>query len=315
VALLEGRWAEARRLAEAGVAFATIGHAQSAGAALGLLARRQGGPEAAWARVRERHPAGPGTEPGGCFFLPGRALQGLAAELALDAGDRATAARWIAAHGRWLDWSGAVLWQAEHALLRARHARLAGDLAAATAHAAAALARAGDPRQPLALLAAHRLLGELALEAGRPDEGVPHLDAALTLADACAAPYERALTLLALADLRGAAGAGEHARTLLDEVRVICTPLRAAPTLARAEALAAQFATAPPPPAAYPAGLTLREVEVLRLLARGATDRAIAEALSISVKTVNKHVASILGKTGSATRTAAAAVAHQHGLA
>ena len=45
---------------------------------------------------------------------------------------------------------------------------------------------------------------------------------------------------------------------------------------------------------------------MLRLLARGATDRAIAEELSISVNTVNTHVASILAKTGAPNRTAAA---------
>jgi non-specific serine/threonine protein kinase len=64
-----------------------------------------------------------------------------------------------------------------------------------------------------------------------------------------------------------------------------------------------------------PGGLTPREVEVLRKLAQGATDRMIASQLSISVKTVNKHVASILGKTDSPNRTAAAAFAVQHGLA
>ena len=141
IALLEGRWAEARRLAEAAVARATIGHAQVASAALGVLARWQGDPEAAWARVRERHPAGPDTAPGDCHFLPGRALQALAAELALDAGDLATADRWIAAHGRWLDWSGTVLWQAEHALLRARLAAATGDLTTARTQGEAALAR------------------------------------------------------------------------------------------------------------------------------------------------------------------------------
>ncbi len=46
---------------------------------------------------------------------------------------------------------------------------------------------------------------------------------------------------------------------------------------------------------------------MLRLLAEGATNAAIAAALSISVKTVHKHVASILAKTGTANRTAAAA--------
>ncbi len=54
---------------------------------------------------------------------------------------------------------------------------------------------------------------------------------------------------------------------------------------------------------------------MVRLLARGATDQAIARDLSISVKTVNKHVGSILGKTGCPNRTAAAAFALQHHLA
>ena len=52
--------------------------------------------------------------------------------------------------------------------------------------------------------------------------------------------------------------------------------------------------------------LTRREKEVLRLVATGATDRAVAQALRISVRTVNTHMASILGKTGSPNRTAAA---------
>ena len=69
----------------------------------------------------------------------------------------------------------------------------------------------------------------------------------------------------------------------------------------------AKSPTLPPGRWAAPFGLTARETEVLRLLAEGATDAAIAAALSISVNTVNKHVASILAKTGAANRTAAAA--------
>jgi len=71
----------------------------------------------------------------------------------------------------------------------------------------------------------------------------------------------------------------------------------------------------PPPVQELPAGLTAREVEVLRLVAQGATNRAIAESLHISVKTVNAHVTHILNKTGCANRAAAAAFAVQHGLA
>ena len=65
----------------------------------------------------------------------------------------------------------------------------------------------------------------------------------------------------------------------------------------------------------YPAGLTAREVEVLRLAAEGATNAAIAAGLHVSVKTVEVHMTSILGKTGCANRAAAAAFALRHGLA
>ena len=63
-----------------------------------------------------------------------------------------------------------------------------------------------------------------------------------------------------------------------------------------------------------PAGLTLREVEVLRWVADGATNQMIARKLYISVKTVNTHVHSILRKTQSDNRAAAAAFAVHHGL-
>jgi DNA-binding CsgD family transcriptional regulator len=61
-------------------------------------------------------------------------------------------------------------------------------------------------------------------------------------------------------------------------------------------------------------GLSEREVEVLTLLAAGKTDRAIADALSISVRTVSNHVSSILAKTGTANRTEVAAYALRHGI-
>ena len=63
------------------------------------------------------------------------------------------------------------------------------------------------------------------------------------------------------------------------------------------------------------AGLTTRELDVLRLLAAGHSNRAIAEALFVSLPTVKTHVASVLDKLGLDSRTAAAAYAHRHGLA
>jgi predicted ATPase/DNA-binding CsgD family transcriptional regulator len=64
----------------------------------------------------------------------------------------------------------------------------------------------------------------------------------------------------------------------------------------------------------YPAGLTEREVEVLGWVARGATNQQVAEALHISVRTVNTHMTNILNKTGCENRTAASSFAIQHRL-
>jgi DNA-binding CsgD family transcriptional regulator len=64
----------------------------------------------------------------------------------------------------------------------------------------------------------------------------------------------------------------------------------------------------------FPAGLTAREVEVLRLVAGGATNRQIAETLHLSVGTVNTHLTNILNKIGCENRTAATAFALQHRL-
>ena len=71
-----------------------------------------------------------------------------------------------------------------------------------------------------------------------------------------------------------------------------------------------------PPPATllYAEDLSQREVEVLRLLAAGKSNRDIAEALCISLNTVATHVRNILTKTGAANRTEAAAYALRHGL-
>ena len=63
-----------------------------------------------------------------------------------------------------------------------------------------------------------------------------------------------------------------------------------------------------------PAGLTARQVDVLRLLGQGRTNAQIASALVVSVRTVDSHVAAVLGKLGAADRRAAAARAAELGL-
>jgi DNA-binding NarL/FixJ family response regulator len=64
-----------------------------------------------------------------------------------------------------------------------------------------------------------------------------------------------------------------------------------------------------------PSGLTDREVEVLRLLARGLTNKEIATALEISTKTAGHHVQHVLEKLGVTTRAAATMIAMKNGLA
>jgi ATP/maltotriose-dependent transcriptional regulator MalT len=69
------------------------------------------------------------------------------------------------------------------------------------------------------------------------------------------------------------------------------------------------------PSASRPGGLTAREVEVLGLVAQGLSNRDVAGILALSEKTVARHLANIFIKLGVSSRTAAAAFAHEHGLA
>jgi len=66
--------------------------------------------------------------------------------------------------------------------------------------------------------------------------------------------------------------------------------------------------------AAYPAGLTAREVEVLRLVAQGLSDAQVAEQLVVSHRTVTTHLTSIYNKLGVNSRTAATRFAVEHQL-
>jgi ATP/maltotriose-dependent transcriptional regulator MalT len=68
------------------------------------------------------------------------------------------------------------------------------------------------------------------------------------------------------------------------------------------------------PAAPYPAGLTKREVEVLRLIAQGLTDAQVAERLVLSAHTVHAHLRSIYGKLGVTSRAAATRFAVEHSL-
>ena len=91
----------------------------------------------------------------------------------------------------------------------------------------------------------------------------------------------------------------------------------AALPLARAIAEAAGVAAAEPatiPVARSTHGLSARELEVLRLAARGLTDQEVADQLSISRRTVSQHLRSVYNKLDAPSRTAAAHLALERGL-
>jgi DNA-binding CsgD family transcriptional regulator len=78
--------------------------------------------------------------------------------------------------------------------------------------------------------------------------------------------------------------------------------------------LAAAGQATRPPNVARPAGLTEREVDVLRMIARGLSNKQVAAALGISPKTVGHHVEHLYAKAGVTTRAGATLFAMEHGL-
>ncbi len=111
-------------------------------------------------------------------------------------------------------------------------------------------------------------------------------------------------------------GRGDQAKAaeLLEESLEISTELGMRPLMEWVAELQTRAGSPPARTSGYPNGLTEREVEVLRLVSGGKTDREIGEELFISAKTVGNHVSNILNKTDTANRTEAASYATSHGL-
>jgi DNA-binding CsgD family transcriptional regulator len=163
-------------------------------------------------------------------------------------------------------------------------------------------------KAPFLIATAAHAMGAVFLAEDNPRDARTRLADAWTTWRQIGAAYEAARTrvLLGLScrqlgDLDGAQLEFEAARQAFDR-------LRAAPDLVHLETCCR---------AAVPAnssGLTARELQVLRLLATGQTNRMIAAALRISEKTVIRHVSNIFNKLDVPTRAAATAYAHQHRL-
>ncbi|HEU4787350.1 MAG TPA: LuxR C-terminal-related transcriptional regulator, partial [Gemmatimonadaceae bacterium] len=168
---------------------------------------------------------------------------------------------------------------------------------------------ATDIGAPLLRAASAQATGEVLLAEGQPAAALSALRDACALWRELEAPYEaarvRVSMALALRELKDT----DTASMELAAAREIFKRLGAAPDLRRVASLASTASNR------TGTDLTDREIQVLRLIATGKTNRAIAASLGISEKTVARHVANLFLKLGVSTRAAATAYAYQHDLA
>ncbi len=141
------------------------------------------------------------------------------------------------------------------------------------------------------------------------------LEDAVDLFEAAGMPYEEARARVALA--MSMTGGGRDARAMEEArtAREMFLSLGATSEAARAAALLPKDE---PLAVDDPAGLSRREREVLRLVARGFSNQEIATELFLSVRTVERHVSNLyakLGATGKVARAVATDYAHRHGVA
>jgi DNA-binding NarL/FixJ family response regulator len=155
----------------------------------------------------------------------------------------------------------------------------------------------------LAAIAAHAR-GAVSLAEGEPREALACLRRAFETWHALDAPYEIARTRVLVGDACRRLGDEESATLEHDAARSIFGRLGAKPDLARLSATSG----------AADHGLSPRELEVIRLVAAGSTNREIAAALVISEHTVARHLQNIYAKLGISSRAAATAYAFEHDL-
>ena len=154
--------------------------------------------------------------------------------------------------------------------------------------------------EAIAAMAA-RARGELGLARGEPREALVALRGAARAWQALDAPYEAARARLLVAQACHAIGDEDAAALELEAARDVFRRLGAVADVAEGEARAEH-------------GLTPRELEVLRRVAAGETNKAIAAELVLSERTVDRHVSNIFGKLRVSSRTAATAYAYEHHL-
>jgi DNA-binding CsgD family transcriptional regulator len=256
---------------------------------VGEIRRRRGdlaGAEEAYSRAHEI-----GRDP-----QPGLALLRLA-QGKIDAAASSIAAALAGVTGSQLERAPLLAAQSEIALA-------AGDLEVAQA-AADAVAATGETYDSPGLQAVgYRCQGAVALAKGQTVAALGALRLAFPIWQELDAPYEAARTRVLLAEAYRGLGDDDAS------VRECAAARSAFERIGAVADLDALGAGGPPP-----CGLTEREVEVLRLVAAGQTNREVAVALFISEKTVARHVSNIFTKLDVNTRGAATAFAFANGIA
>ncbi len=157
---------------------------------------------------------------------------------------------------------------------------------------------------PLARARAADATGAVLLAAGSAAESLAALRRACAIWQELELPYDAARTRVCMGRALERLGDPEAARLELDAAREAFERLGARPDLDTT-------GTAGP---ASSGVLTPREVEVVRLVARGLSNRAVADELVLSEKTVARHLANVYTKLGLSSRSAATAYAYDHGL-
>jgi DNA-binding NarL/FixJ family response regulator len=180
-----------------------------------------------------------------------------------------------------------------------------GDVPSARASADELAQLAADVPMPFLRALSGQALGAVLLAEGDARTALARLRGAWIEWQGLEMPYEAAQVRLLMASACRALDDNDAASMELDAARRVFLRLGAAPDAERVdEMLGSRAAT----------GLTAREIEVIRLLARGETNRAIARTLDISERTVDRHVANIFTKLDVPSRAAATAYAYEHGL-
>jgi DNA-binding CsgD family transcriptional regulator len=184
----------------------------------------------------------------------------------------------------------------------------AGDVRAARTGADELARIAADLDAPLLRATSAHATGAVLLGEGAARAALAPLRRGWSLWYELEAPYEAARSRVLLGSACRALGDEDGAAMELDAARSTFQQLGAVPDLARVEALARRR------PNGSASQLTARELDVLRLVATGMGNRAIAAELFLSEKTVARHLSNIFAKVGVSSRAAATAYAFRSGV-